>query len=104
MANTKLKYNSYSFNRTLIPFPEDSSSKIKPPIADIEMEDNSHLFQPVILEERKLEQARQYIDTYRKAERAVIINFYTGGGGAYRKGFMDAIYKGYNFSNPPKNT
>ena len=86
---------SYSFNRTIIPFPSPVTEKIKPPVsADGKVMDSSHLF--VSKGNTLEEQARQYMDDYKKAERMLVINFYTGGGGAYRKGILDAIYRGYN--------
>lgn len=81
-----------------MPFPEPVVEKIKPPISDVEVSDNSHLFKAK--KELSLEeQAREYMNNYKKVERAVIINFYTGGG-AYKKGVLDAIYRGFNPLNP----
>ena len=94
----KSHFNSYSFNKTSIPFPEPVTEKTQPPISDFETIDNSHLFKPK--DESTLEeQARQYMNSYMKAERIVVVNFYTGGG-AYKKGVLDAIYRGYNPLNP----
>lgn len=93
----KHQTNTYAFNKTSVPYPEKKKEKEKPQ-RDIDGTDNSKLFKPkadLSLEE----QAQQYMDAYRKAERAVINNFYTGGG-AYRKGVMDAIYRGRNPLNP----
>ena len=94
----KAHFNSYSFNKTTVPFPEPIVQKTKPPVSDFETTDNSHMFKPK--DELSLEeQAREYMDSYRKAERIIVINFYTGGG-AYKKGVLDSIYRGLNPLNP----
>ena len=89
--------SSYAFNRSSIPFPEQTNNKISPPVAQGTTSDTKDLFKPkeLTLEE----EAQKYMDAYRKAERVVVINFYTGGG-PYRKGVMDSIYKGFNPLNP----
>lgn len=91
--------HSYSFNKTKIPFPEPVEQRIKPPTSnDVTLVDSSELFKP--LEKLPVEEkARQLMDEYRKAERALVINFYTGGG-PYKKGIMDSIYRGFNPLNP----
>ena len=89
---------SYSFNQASVPYPEQGQEKIKPETAVGDFIDSSSLFKKA--EELPLEeQARQYMDTYKKAERAVINNFYIGGA-AHRKGILDSIYKGFNPLNP----
>ena len=95
----KTSLPSYTFNRTTIPLPETISEKAKPPQSkDPSQGDNSHLFK---VEELSIEeQSRRYMDNYRKAERALVINFYTGGAGAYKKGILDSIYRGFNPMNP----
>ena len=98
-----LEHNhSYSFNKTRTPLPELNSNKARPPmdreIDSINKIDTTEMFKPK--PELSLdEQAQEYMDAYRKAERIIIINFYTGGG-AYKKGILDAIYRGYNPLNP----
>ena len=90
---------SYSYNKTIIPFPEPVADKIKPPTSE-GAEDNSNLFKKDKEEEISIEEkVRVAMDEYRKAERVVINNFYTGGG-AYRKGVLDSIYRGFNPMNP----
>ena len=92
----KSHFSSYSFKRTVIPFPElKEGERIKPPTAvNPNVIDSSHLFKQKN-EASKEEKIQQYMDNYKKAERILIINFYTGGG-PYRRGVMDAIYRGYN--------
>ena len=98
IETTKKQLNSYSLNKSFTPLPESISDKIKPPVSlGTELTDNSHLFK--VEEVPYEEQARRYMDEYRKAERIVINNFYTGGG-AYRKGVLDSIYRGFNPMNP----
>ena len=91
-------FNSYSYKKDIIPFSVIEGEKIKPPEFESELAvDSSHLFKSkeLTLEE----EAMQYMDRYRKAERAIVVNFYTGGG-AYRKGVLDSIYRGFNPMNP----
>ena len=91
-------FSSYSFNRTVIPFPEPKAERAKPPEAvNPNLIDSSHLFTKK-REASKEEKIQQYLDNYKKAERILVINFYTGGG-PYRRGVMDAIYRGYNPMN-----
>src|SRR3989338_5828348 len=102
MANTatlvKNHFGTYSFNKSFMLYP-DSSERIKPPTASQSfVSDTKDLFKPkdeLTMEEK----AQEYMDAYRKAERIVVINFYTGGS-AYRKGIIDSIYRGYNPLNP----
>lgn len=98
-ATNLAKEHSYSFNRNIIPFPVSTTSKIKPPTSNsTNVINSSHLFKPkgeLPLEE----QARIYMDNHKKAERMLMVNFYTGGG-PYRKGALDAIYRGFNPMNP----
>lgn len=92
---TLLKHRdaSYSFNRSIVPFPTNSEERIKPPTSVNNVIDSSHLF---VKKELSLEeQAQQYMDNAKKAERVLTINFYTGGS-AYRRGVMDSIYRGFN--------
>ncbi len=98
LATAKNRFTSYSFNRSTIPFPEQKSEKINPPVIQGHSENTKDLFKPI--KELTLEdEAQKYMDSYRKAERVVVINFYTGGG-PYRKGVMDSIYRGFNPLNP----
>ena len=100
LAKRKKNYitSYYSFNRSIIPFPEPIKEKTNPPISQGNLSDTKNLFQPI----DKLtseEEAQKYMNSYKRAERAVIVSFYTGGG-PYRKGVMDSIYKGFNPLNP----
>lgn len=90
--------SSYAFNKTSPPLPEANLPKAEPPHADIEQEDNKHLFK-LKIELTNEEIAQEFMNAYKKAERAVVNNFYTGGG-AYKKGILDAIYRGFNPLNP----
>jgi len=100
MSNTTLP--SYAFSRAIVPFPEQDNEKIKPPI-DFKAEDTSGLFKTKVgessKEERREKLIQEHMDAYRKAERTLIINYYTGGS-AYKKGMLDAIYRGFNPLNP----
>lgn len=91
----------YTFNRAMIPFPENQKEKVKPPACD--QEDTSELFKKTEIllskEEKREELIREHMDAYRKAERTLVINFYTGGS-AYKKGMLDAMYRGFNPLNP----
>lgn len=100
IKRTKKEFNSYSisFSRSITPYPEIINEKQKPPTSDYPQKDNSELFKTKP-EASLEEQAQAYMDTYRKAERIVVNNFYTGGS-AYRKGIIDAIYRGVNPLNP----
>ena len=85
----------YSFNKTVIPFPQKAEVKAKPPEADLP--DSSKLLVPKELSPE--EQAIEYMSTYKKFERAIVCNFYTGGG-VYTRGMLDSIYRGSNPLNP----
>ena len=89
----KNQFSCYSFNKSRVPFPENTAEKIKPPTSTNNVIDSRHLFkkQELTIEE----QAIDYMNNYKKAERILSINFYTGGG-AYKKGVMDSLYKGFN--------
>ena len=83
---------SYAFNKSIVPFPELADEKLKPPVSEINLGDTKDMYKPP----RELtvdEKIQERMDEYRKAERALIINFYTGGS-AYKKGIMDAVYRG----------
>ncbi len=93
LESTKSQLNSYSLSKSSTPFPAPGQDKIKPPVASQEYEDNSHLFIAKKQEISWEEKAKRHMDDYRKAERIVIINFYTGGS-PYKRGIMDTIYRG----------
>ena len=84
--------SEYTFNKSCVPFPEPKEQKEKPPVNDSNSTDNSNLF-AAKAELSIDEKIRQTMDTYRKAERVLVVNFYTGGG-AYKRGVLDAIYRG----------
>lgn len=88
---------SYAYNRSIDPFPDAAQAKAKPP-TNGSLEDTKDLF-PKQEEKTKEKVIQEFMDTYRKAERAVVVNFYTGGN-AYKKGIMDSIYRGLNPMNP----
>ncbi len=93
LESTKSQLNSYSLSKSSTPFPKSDTNKIKPPVANQDLEDNSHLFTEKKQELSWEEKAKRHMDDYRKAERIVIINFYTGGS-PYKRGIMDTIYRG----------
>lgn len=93
IESTKERLNSYSLNKSSTPFPEKAQNKAKPPVSNHKYEDNSHLFTNAEEEMSWEEKARRSMDEYRKAERTIIINFYTGGS-PYKRGIMDTIYRG----------
>lgn len=94
----EIEGDSYSFNKTIEPFPEPKEEKAKPPVSPGST-DNSSLFK-VVEEELSIDdKIRLHLDIYRKAERMLVINFYTGGG-PYKRGILDSIYRGYNPMNP----
>ncbi len=98
VSQNRNHFMSYSFNQSAIPFPEPAKEKARPPQTIENTTDTKDLFKPakaLTLEE----EAQKYMDSYRKAERIVVINFYTGGS-AYKKGVMDSIYRGFNPLNP----
>ncbi|MBI1858546.1 MAG: hypothetical protein HYR97_05475 [Candidatus Melainabacteria bacterium] len=85
--------SSYSFNKTIVPFSLADSQKVSPPSCN-RVEDTKDYFPPE-KKKSKEEVIQEYMDNYRKAERTLIVNFYTGGN-AYKKGIMDALYRGAN--------
>ena len=85
--------SQYGFNRSSEPYPELSENKSKPPGSE-SAKDTKDLFQNKP-KQTNVEIAKEMMDEYRKAERTVVVNFYTGGS-AYKKGIMDAIYGGRN--------
>ncbi|MBI2996208.1 MAG: hypothetical protein HYY52_05820 [Candidatus Melainabacteria bacterium] len=89
----KNKFGSYAFNQSNIPFPELDNSKIQPPDPGFEVSDTKKLFPPKA-ELTQEEKACEFVNHYKKIQRVIIGSFYTGGSGAYSKGFLDAIYKG----------
>lgn len=95
---------TYVFSRAIVPYPDKQNEKIKPPI-NFEAQDTTELFKTKDLfiglskEERREKMIQEHMDVYRKAERILIINYYTGGS-AYKKGMLDAIYRGFNPLNP----
>ena len=88
---------SYSYTREIVPFPEPTSEKIKPPITELVSTNSSSLF--IKKELSQEEQAIEYMSTYKKFERVIVCNFYTGGG-IYTRGVLDSIYRGFNPLNP----
>ena len=88
------QFASYSFNRSIIPFPIKSVEKVKPPAANSNVIDSRHLF-PEKKEKTFEEQAKEFMDGYRKAQRLICVNFYTGGG-VHRRGIMDSLYRGFS--------
>ena len=89
---------SYAYSRENIPFPELTKDKTKPPVLGSEHDDNSEMFKKK--EASQQEQAQKFMDDYRKVERAIVCNFYTGGGKSYTKGILDSLYRGFNPLNP----
>ena len=98
---TKLKNKnqsgSYAYSREIIPFPEPVSERVKPPSTDFSLSDSTSLFAEKELSDE--ERAIQYMSTYKKFERVIVCNFYTGGG-IYTRGILDSIYRGFNPLNP----
>ncbi len=94
MPALKVKDNDYSYKREITPFPEGAMEKKKPPAWD--RNGVSTCVLPAKKELSMEEQAQQYMDDYRKYERFIIVNFYTGGN-KYSRGMIDAIYRGVNF-------
>ena len=96
---TKLKNKnqsgSYAYSREIVPFPEAGVERAKPPSADLP--DSSKLLIPKELTPE--EQSIEYMSTYKKFERVIVCNFYTGGG-IYTRGILDSIYRGFNPLNP----
>ncbi len=88
---------SYAYSKAVVPFPEIVSEKVTPPTSETPLTDNKSLF-----DKKKLtpeEQAIEYMSTYKKFERAIVCNFYTGGG-KYTNGILNSIYRGFNPLNP----
>ena len=94
----KNHFSNYSFNRSIVPYPEPAQEKITPPVIHGDSKDTKDLFK-LANELTVKDEAQKYMDSYRKAERIVVISFYTGGG-PYKKGVMDSIYRGFNPLNP----
>ena len=94
---TKDHLESYAYSKSTIPFPEPCGEKVKPPSTDLELSDCSKLF--VQKELTPEEQAIEYMSTYKKFERVIVCNFYTGGG-KYTNGILNSIYRGFNPLNP----
>ena len=90
--------NSYSYNKSIHPYPVLLKEKIKPPENINDLSDNSEMFVIRKEEVEVDEQIRQHLDIYRKVERFIIVNFYTGGS-PFRRGLLDAIYRGHNPGN-----
>ena len=95
---TKYNNDTYSFNRSIIPFPEAITKKAKPPVTNNPILDETNHFKKKV-ELTLEEQAQEYMDQYRKAERVLVINFYTGGG-PYKRGILDSMYRGPSHLHP----
>ena len=93
----KNQSGSYAYSRETVPFPELDGENVEPPSTDLELSDSSKLF--VQKELTNEEQAIEYMSTYKKFERVIVCNFYTGGG-IYTRGILDSIYRGFNPLNP----
>jgi hypothetical protein len=93
----KNQTSSYAYSRETVPFPEPVLEKAKPPAAKFNLLDNSNLF--IEKELSAEEQAIEYMSTYKKFERVIVCNFYTGGG-KYTNGILNSIYRGFNPLNP----
>lgn len=92
----KYQNDTYSFNKSLIPFSKiGSDERMKPPESKYNVIDSRHLFERKSSLTPEQEELIKRRDTYLKAERMVIINFFTGGT-VYKKGALDVIYKGFN--------
>ena len=91
----KNQSNSYAYSKEIVPFLEADSEKIKPPSAGLP-DSGKLLVQKELTPEEK---AIEYMSTYKKFERVIVCNFYTGGG-LYTKGILDSIYRGFNPLNP----
>ncbi len=96
-SKNKDQAGSYAYSRETVPFPELDGEKVKPPLADLSLPDNSNLF--VQRELSQEEKAIEYMSTYKKFERVIVCNFYTGGG-KYTNGILNSIYRGFNPLNP----
>ena len=93
LKQAKNQLNPYLLSKSITPFPDSTENKSKPPTSKLTLEDNSHLFNQVEEEIPWQEKARREMDKYRKVERILINNFYTGGG-AYTRGILDSMYRG----------
>ena len=101
LLKPKFDSYSYSYNRTIVPFPESAPEKSKPPVSNFNFVDCSHVFTPV--KEKTLDEKKQeFINKFLQAERYLVVSFYTGGA-SHRKGALDAIYKGFNPMAQPVN-
>ncbi len=89
--------SSYAYSRENVPFPEPVSERVKPPSVELGLSDSSKSF--IQKELSPEEQSIEYMSTYKKFERVVVCNFYTGGG-VYTRGVLDSIYRGFNPLNP----
>ena len=88
---------SYAYSKATIPFPEAASEKTTPPVSETPFQDNKNLF--IQKELSQEEKAIDYMSTYKKFERVIVCNFYTGGG-KYTNGILNSIYRGFNPLNP----
>ena len=84
-------------NRAKPPFPESTPEKVAPPVSENELPDNKSLFEKKI--QTPEEVAIGYMSEYKRFERVIVCNFYTGGS-AYSRGILDSIYRGFNPLNP----
>ena len=94
---TKDHLESYAYGKAVIPFPEPVSEKVVPPSSGIPVSDSGKLFTKKELSQE--EKSIEYMSTYKKFERVIVCNFYTGGG-IYTRGILDSIYRGFNPLNP----
>lgn len=97
LKNRNTPLASYAYSKEIVPFPETNLEKVKPPVTSLELNDNSSLFTEKELTQE--EKAIEYMSTYKKFERVVVCNFYTGGG-KYTNGILNSIYRGFNPLNP----
>ncbi len=97
LKNRNTPVASYAYSKENIPFPEKSTEKIKPPVTNLEFNDSSSLFAEKELTQE--EKAIEFMSTYKKFERVIVCNFYTGGG-KYTNGILNSIYRGFNPLNP----
>ncbi len=89
--------SSYAYSKEIVPFPEPVSEKAKPPTPELYLDDSSKLFAKKTLTQEQ--QAIDYMSTYKRFERLIVCNFYTGGG-KYTNGILNSIYRGFNPLNP----
>lgn len=94
LVKQKKMISNYSFGKEIMPMPNEIECKTKPPVYDTlkVVKNTKELFGP---EPEKTPEENIVIamSAYKKAERFVIVNFYTGGG-AHKIGMMDALYSG----------